>query len=56
MGALIVLRDKVLKPLLRYRGRCKPGSKTVATAKIDTQYQVVQRQVQHLLKILKLAA
>lgn len=55
-AALIVLRDKVLKPLLRYGGRCKPGSKTTATAEIDAQYQVVQREVQHLLKILKLAA
>jgi DNA-binding transcriptional ArsR family regulator len=55
MVALIVLREKVLKPLLRYGGRCKPGSKTAATAEIDAQYQIIQRQMQHLFKILKLA-
>ncbi|HEX4145894.1 MAG TPA: hypothetical protein VHY91_20490 [Pirellulales bacterium] len=56
MAGLIVLRDKVLKPLLTYRGRCKPGSKTEATAKIDQTYQAVQRQMQHLLKELRLVA
>jgi hypothetical protein len=56
MAALIILREKVLKPLLCYHGRCKPGSKTAATAKIDAQYQIIQRQMQQLLKLLKLAA
>lgn len=56
MAGLVVLRDKVLKPLLTYRGRCKPGSKTQATAKIDAQYQQVQRQMQHLFKQLRLVA
>ena len=51
MAALIILREKVLKPLLRYRGRCKPGSKTAATAKVDAQYQIIQRQMQQLLKL-----
>ena len=56
MAALIVLREKVLKPLLRYRGRCKPGSKTAVTAKIEAQYQMIQRQMQQLLRLLKFAA
>jgi hypothetical protein len=56
MAGLIVLRDKVLQPLLAYRGRCKPGSKTEATAKLDARYQVVQREMQHLLKELRLVA
>jgi hypothetical protein len=54
MAALVVLREKVLKPLLTYNGRCKPGSKPEATAKIDAQYQVIQREMQHLFKALQL--
>jgi len=56
MAAIIILREKVMKPLLLYHGRCKPGSKTAATAKIDAQYQVIQRQMQQLFKLLKLSA
>lgn len=56
MAGLFILREKVIKPLLTYRGRCKPGSKTQATAALDAQYQAVQRQMQQLFKILKIAA
>jgi len=56
MAALIVLRDKVLKPLLTYNGRCKPGSKTTATVGIDARYQAIQRQMQHLFRDLHIAA
>jgi hypothetical protein len=56
MAALFVLRDKVIKPLLSYNGRCKPGSKTENTAELDAQYQAVQRQMQHLFRYLRLAA
>jgi len=56
MAALIVLRDKVLRPLLTYGGRSKPSSKPAATAKIDAQYEAVQRQMQHLFTELRLVA
>jgi len=53
MSGLIVLREKVLRPLLRYHGRCKSEPKPEATARIDHLYQNVQREMQHLLKALK---
>jgi len=56
MAGLVVLREKVIKPLLTHRGRCKPGSKTRASAALDAQYQAVQRQMQHLFKLLHIAA
>ncbi len=56
MVALIVLRDKVIKPLLTYNGRCKPGSKTSATADLDARYQAIQREMQNLFHHLHLAA
>jgi DNA-binding transcriptional ArsR family regulator len=56
MAALVVLRDKVIKPLLTYNGRCKPGSKTAATADLDARYQAVQREMQQLFRHLQLAA
>lgn len=56
IAGLVVLREKVLKPLLTHAGRCKPGSKTRATAPLDVQYQAVQREMQHLFKLLRIAA
>lgn len=56
MAALIVLRDKVIKPLLTYNGRCKPGSQTAASADLDARYQAVQREMQQLFRHLQLAA
>jgi len=56
MAALVVLRDKVIKPLLTYNGRCKPGSKTSATADLDARYQAIQREMQKLFRHLHLAA
>jgi len=56
MSGLIVLREKVIKPLLHYKGRCKSGPLPTATAEIDRHYQNVQRQLQHLFKSLHFAA
>lgn len=56
MAALIVIRDKVIKPLLTYNGRCKPGSKTSATVDLDARYQAIQREMQRLFHHLHLAA
>jgi len=56
MAALIVLRDKVIKPLLQYNGRCKSGPPPDATAHIDICYRKVQRAMQHVFKTLNFAA
>ena len=56
LAGLIVLREKVIKPLLHYRGRCKSGPKPQVTAQIDLLYQNVQRQMQHLLRALNFTA
>jgi len=56
MAGLFVVREKILKPLLKYRGRCKPGSKTAKTEKIDAKYQEVQRSMQRLMKELRMVA
>jgi hypothetical protein len=56
MAALVILRDKVIKPLLTYNGRCKPGSKTQVSLEIDARYQAIQREMQHLFKTLRIAA
>lgn len=58
MTALIVLREKVLKPLLTYNGRCRPGSKRIDPfqAELDARYQDIQRQMQQLFKVLCIAA
>lgn len=56
MAALIVLREKVIKPLLHYRGRRKSGPKPRQTAQLDRCYQAVQHQMQHLFQTLNLVA
>lgn len=56
LAGLVIIREKILKPLLTYRGRCKPGSKTVRTAEIDSKYQAVRHQMQHLFKQLRFVA
>lgn len=56
LAGLVVLREKILKPLLTYKGRCKPGSKTAQTAKLDSKYQTVQRHMQELFQELRLIA
>lgn len=56
MAGLVVVREKILKPLMKYGGRCKPGSKTARTAKIDARYQEVQRHMQALLKEMRMIA
>ena len=56
IAGLVVLREKVIKPLLTYRGHCKPGRLPAATAELDRRYQAVQRQMQHLFKELHLVA
>ena len=56
IAGLVVLRERVLRPLLAYRGRCKSGPKPHATAEIDHHYQSIQREMQNLLKHLNFVA
>ena len=56
LAGLIVLRGKVIKPLLHYNGQRKSGPNPQMTAEIDVLYQNVQRQMQHLLRALNFAA
>ena len=45
MSGLIVLRHKVIEPLLKYLGRAKSGNVPRDTAKIDQYF----RDMQHLM-------
>jgi len=56
MAGLVVLREKVIKPLLTRDGRCKPRRPPRATAALDAQYLAIQRQMQHLFQLLRIAA
>jgi DNA-binding transcriptional ArsR family regulator len=56
MAGLFVVREKLLKPLLKYRGRCNPVRRTPEKAEIDRKYQVVQHELQKLLKDLRMIA
>ena len=51
-----VLREKILKPLLTRGGRCKTGPKPRETAELDSRYQGVQQEMQHLCEYLNFAA
>lgn len=44
-SALLLLREKVLEPLLKYHGRAKNGNVPKATAKIDQYF----RDIQHIM-------
>jgi hypothetical protein len=58
MAALVVLREKVLKPLLTHNGKRKPIRKPADPVRsgIARQYEAVQREMQQLFKVLHLAA
>ena len=55
MAALVVLRDKVIKPLLANRGRLRAGSKPRNRGPLDDLYEGVQRKMQEVFKAMKLA-
>ena len=56
MAALVVLRDKVIKPLLANRGSLPMGRKPRRYGELDSLYEGVQRKMQDVFAVLKLAA
>jgi hypothetical protein len=56
MACLIVLRDKVIKPLLHCGGHRKTGRQPAATTEVDSCYDQVQCSMQQLFKTLHIAA
>lgn len=56
MTALVVLRDKILKPLLASCGQRKRGPKPNNPTVFDTHYERLQIDMQLLLKDLGFAA
>ena len=54
--AFLVLREKVLIPLLAASGKRKTGPKSINRCKIDIHYDNIQIEMQHIFNELKLAA
>ena len=56
MAGFVVLREKVLIPLLAGAGNGKPGPKSTNRSQIDIHYENVQREMQKIFKIIGIAA
>jgi len=56
MAGFVVLREKVLIPLLGGAGNGKPGLKSTNRSQIDIHYENVQREMQKIFKIIGIAA
>lgn len=56
IAALIILREKILKPVLAGAGRTKPGRPPNARTPLDCQYHLVQTQFRELLSLHGIAA
>ena len=54
MNAFIVLRDKVLVPLLSSAGKLRTGPKPFSMTKVDTHYENIQIEMQHIFKHLSI--
>ena len=54
--ALLVLREKVIKPVLAGAGKPKRGPKPKDEAPVDAQYRILQREMHTLLHLLGIAA
>ena len=50
MSGLVVLRQKVIEPLLKYLGRCKGGNLPKQTAKIDQYFRDIQHTMSDIFK------
>ncbi len=50
MTGLIVLREKVIKPLLNNLGRCKSGPPPQKASKLDLCYRKIQHGMQDLFR------
>lgn len=56
MAAMIILREKVLKPRLAAAGHRKAGPKPKNRGPLDDQYELMQTQMQQMFQMLKIAA
>ena len=56
MAALVVLRDKVIVPLLAGLGRRKRGPKPPNQGPLDAHYENIQSQMQELFKAMRFVA
>jgi hypothetical protein len=56
MTAFIVLREKVLMPLLTYAAKCKTGPKTRNRSKVDTHYENIQTEMKKVFNCIGIAA
>ena len=56
MAALLVLREKILRPLLAAAARSEPARTPSVDSLLDRRYQAVQQSMQELLPLLGIAA
>jgi hypothetical protein len=56
MAGFIVLREKVLIPLLAGAGNRKPGRKPSNRFEIDVHYENIQREMQNIFETIGIAA
>jgi len=56
MTAFLILREKVLKPLLANTGQRRRGRKPKKCCTIDTHYENIQIEIQRIFKIIGIAA
>jgi hypothetical protein len=54
--ALLLLREKVIKPVLAGAGRPKPGPKPKHQSPIDAHYETLQTEMRHLFQTIGIAA
>jgi hypothetical protein len=56
MAALLILREKVLKPVLAGAGKPRPGRKPKNQSQIDAHYEIIRTEMRSLLQIVGIAA
>jgi hypothetical protein len=54
--ALLILREKVIKPVLAGAGKPKPGRPPKRVHPLDVHYENLQREMRHTFETLGLAA
>ena len=54
--ALLILREKIIKPVLAGAGKPKPGRPPKRVHPLDVHYENLQREMRHTLETLGLAA
>jgi hypothetical protein len=56
MTALLILREKIIKPVLAGAGKPKPGPKPKNQAPIDKHFQIIQSEMRNLFQVIGIAA